>query len=205
MATSAAQTSGEKKATPLKKNHAQPKPSTNSNVFQRARVTRDTFGELPLWTEGKSPFVSELRDPAAAIRVTPLPAATVHLLSIFKQEHQPFRAHFWQPGKSSCRRTFFLLPKLDRLSRVSRILGRLRHLLGWHIDNPGQLFAPRCVPGRHSAPQSAVEQCSARKPWLSQLFVHVWHFRQLLDHLRHGNIDNLIHGSFDALQSILDT
>ena len=77
MATSAAQTSGEKKATPLKKNHAQPKPSTNSNVFQRARVTRDTFGELPLWTKGKSPFVSDLRDPAAAIRVTPLPAATV--------------------------------------------------------------------------------------------------------------------------------
>ena len=83
---------GEKPPHSQEKN-AQLKPPTNWNVFQRARITRVTFGELPIRTEGnKSPFVSEFRDPAPANQVTPPPLSSsncVHLLSLFEEGNQP--------------------------------------------------------------------------------------------------------------------
>ena len=97
-----------------------------------------------------------------------------------------------------------LLPMLDPINRVSRRLENRRHLPSWHTRPAVQLHAPRCAPGRHSAPRSAVEPCSARNhvgkwhiddllgsPSLdSVLGHHLWHFS------RHGNLENLIPGTY---------
>ena len=54
------------------------------------------------------------------------------------------------------------LSKLDRLNRVSQILGHLHHLPGWAHGQPVQPYAPRCAPGRHSAPRVCLSFCSRR-------------------------------------------